>query len=440
MHTPFTIKRAFRDGIVKFTEIKTVVEITGIYQDSGEKIYKHFYKNSLQEFLYDYVIDQDTKDKISILISEEKRFSLKNGRIYCFRCFADLRVESEATVKLLLFVEEVIDREASDFEYVSDPQKQETANIKSEMIRRFRSENLQKNVSLILKVKLQKHEKPKIALVQPLVNKTLNDIKGCLGQHYDKYIFEHFKVSFKSEQQIMKALKDLDSEGDFNLIGLFRGGGEEEDFEVFNSIGMGETVMQLRTPFVMAVGHADDEPFAQRVADRAFNTPADFGSYLNDTYVNSGREDDLSNLEKTLNDYREDLNAKRTELQIKEKALSERAANLERQFNFSKIENSEDETVQINLNLAKEQLHRAEEEKSILSQQIRKIQEKTESGGKKTRAVKYKIAAALLAGMAFGAGTYPLTKYLFDVPEAPKAIFTNSNSKLSPNVSNSKNK
>lgn len=442
MHTPFTIRKAFKNGIAKFTEIKTVVEITGVYKEAGEILYNIFYKTSNIKFYFDYLIDRETNDKITILVSEEKRALLKNQKAYKLRCFADVRNDKESTVKLFLFVEEVIDDETTNFGIVIDPEKKRVAHVKSEMLRNFRLEKIQQDVSLALKIRIQKQELPKVALVQPLVNKTLKDIKGCLGQHYDKYNFVDFRVNIKNEQEVIKTLKKIDSERNFNLIGLFRGGGEEEDFDVFDSIEMGVAVIDLQTPFVMAVGHADDEPFAQKVSDRSFNTPSDFGSYLKDVYVNSGREDDLTEREKTLNNFQDDLNAKRVELQKKESALYEQARNIQNQSSLSKEAFEELATTEEDLKTALGKLETAEKEKLTLIQHNQETQKQIELSGNKIRTTKYAVIAALLVSIFVGVAAYFITKYFFDAPEAAKIVFTDTNSNLKPssNVSSSKNK
>ena len=48
--------------------------------------------------------------------------------------------------------------------------------------------------------------------------------------------------------------------------------------------------MGLRSIFVTAIGHSDDEPLLQKVADKAFITPTSLGQYLYDTYVSSLEE------------------------------------------------------------------------------------------------------------------------------------------------------
>jgi hypothetical protein len=73
-------------------------------------------------------------------------------------------------------------------------------------------------------------------------------------------------------------LQELDKEQDYDLIVLYRGGGS--GLEIFDDLDIARAVTSLKTPFVTAIGHANDTPFIQDVADGAYITPTDFGMYL----------------------------------------------------------------------------------------------------------------------------------------------------------------
>ncbi len=240
MHTPFTIEQAFSNALKKLTEVETVVEITGFYGMTGKIPYQHYYRDFKQEIYYDELKDPESNHKATILVTEDKRALLTDGRICKLRCLADFKVDRKCQVQLVLIVEEV-----RDLGITINPAKKESARRKSEIIKAFRTGNRQENVSLLLKTLIKKKHLPSVALVQPKINQTLDDVKETLGEHFDKYIFNHFKVNILNEQEIIKTLKEIDSERNFNLIALFRGGGKIDDFNVFDTPAMGEVISEL---------------------------------------------------------------------------------------------------------------------------------------------------------------------------------------------------
>ena len=251
-----------------------------------------------------------------------------------------------------------------------------------------------------------------IALIQGSHAKTLNDIKIGLGEHWDKYTFKDFYVNILDERQIIQILQEIDAKPGFDLMALFRGGAE--DLSVFESTEMGKVVINLRTPIATAIGHAGDEPFIQRISNRSFITPTDFGNYLKEVYINSGREDDLTDREIELKSLQNNLNEKSSQLQSKEKYLTEKT-------NF--LQNRESQ-----LNHKAEKLNWTIEENNKAKQQNKEREKQIESDKIKNRKITIAAAAVLiLLGLISGAASYFITAYLADPPKASKTTSADSN-------------
>ena len=73
-------------------------------------------------------------------------------------------------------------------------------------------------------------------------------------------------------------LKYLDSEGDFDVIALVRGGGG--GIEALDDITVLECVSELETPLICAVGHVDEKIFIKNIADKVAPTPNGLGTYF----------------------------------------------------------------------------------------------------------------------------------------------------------------
>jgi exodeoxyribonuclease VII large subunit len=75
--------------------------------------------------------------------------------------------------------------------------------------------------------------------------------------------------------QIVRALRELDSRPDVDVIVIARGGGALEDLLPFNSEELIRAVAATATPVVSAIGHEADRPLLDDVADLRASTPTD---------------------------------------------------------------------------------------------------------------------------------------------------------------------
>jgi exodeoxyribonuclease VII large subunit len=75
--------------------------------------------------------------------------------------------------------------------------------------------------------------------------------------------------------QIVKALRELDSDPGVDVIVLARGGGSVEDLLPFSDETLCRAIAACRTPVVSAVGHEPDNPLCDLVADLRAATPTD---------------------------------------------------------------------------------------------------------------------------------------------------------------------
>jgi len=140
MHTPFTIGRAFEDNIKKITQLKTIIEITGVYCDNEGKLFGKFYYDKLKTLEKDEVV--------TLLVPVDKKALLIDGKIYKLRCLVEPKVKNNCVAELLLKVEEIINQETG-----FDPRKRETILQKSEILKTFHSRK-QENISLLLKTQM----------------------------------------------------------------------------------------------------------------------------------------------------------------------------------------------------------------------------------------------------------------------------------------------
>jgi exodeoxyribonuclease VII large subunit len=76
-------------------------------------------------------------------------------------------------------------------------------------------------------------------------------------------------------EEIVEALQDLDGDRDVDVIIVARGGGSIEDLLPFSDETLIRAVAACRTPVVSAIGHEQDSPILDHVADVRASTPTD---------------------------------------------------------------------------------------------------------------------------------------------------------------------
>lgn len=75
--------------------------------------------------------------------------------------------------------------------------------------------------------------------------------------------------------QVIDAVRRLEADPEVDVVVIARGGGSVEDLLPFSDEGLVRTVSALRTPVVSAIGHEQDSPILDLVADLRAATPTD---------------------------------------------------------------------------------------------------------------------------------------------------------------------
>lgn len=79
----------------------------------------------------------------------------------------------------------------------------------------------------------------------------------------------------KAAPEVIAAIKDLDSDPEIDVIIIARGGGSFLDLMVFSDEGLVRAAAAAQTPIVSAIGHENDRPVLDDVADLRASTPTD---------------------------------------------------------------------------------------------------------------------------------------------------------------------
>ncbi|CAN5857344.1 exodeoxyribonuclease VII large subunit [soil metagenome] len=91
-----------------------------------------------------------------------------------------------------------------------------------------------------------------------------------------RFRIEHSAVQGTSAaRELIEAVRRLEADTDVDVIVIARGGGSLEDLLPFSDEGLVRVVSAVRTPVVSAIGHEQDTPLLDLVADLRASTPTD---------------------------------------------------------------------------------------------------------------------------------------------------------------------
>lgn len=91
-----------------------------------------------------------------------------------------------------------------------------------------------------------------------------------------EFVVEYAAVQgHDAARQVMEALAVLDRDDSVDVIVVARGGGDLQDLLAFSDEGLLRAAARCRTPIVSAIGHEQDAPLLDLVADVRASTPTD---------------------------------------------------------------------------------------------------------------------------------------------------------------------
>ena len=240
---------------------KQVIFLQGIYLKNP----KHDARWSCR---YDILRDENTQTEITLQIPYKLCEDLKDGNLVTVGGVLGRRVQNNSHIQLMLVVSrvEIVQEQAID-----------ENEIKRMELRRQKSTKGFKNVDSILEQLLFIDQRPKVALVFAATSITMSDFNAGIEAAKAAIDFFEYRVNFSNSQELSQTLKTIDGQG-FNVIALVRGGGG--GIEKLDEIEVLETVGNLKTAIIAAIGHVEEKLFIKQLADKEAPTPNGLGSYF----------------------------------------------------------------------------------------------------------------------------------------------------------------
>lgn len=224
--------------------------------------------------VYATLHDEATQDELTIRLTQQQAQSLTSGNLVEILGTLTRNITTKGQIQLMLNV--------SRIEVVQNQVVDEDEQKRIELRQRKAAVGF-KNVDALLENLLFTDQRPKVALVFATTSITMSDFNAGINAAKAAIDFVEYRVNFAKATELCSQLKSLDSQ-DFSVIALVRGGGGGT--EHLDDPSVIESVVNLHTPLIAAVGHVEEKIFVKQVADKVAPTPNGLGQYFSEMVEN----------------------------------------------------------------------------------------------------------------------------------------------------------
>lgn len=219
---------------------------------------------------YDTLRDEDTQTEITLQIPQRLCDNLKDGNLVQVGGVLGRRAQNNCHIQLMLVVSriDVVQEQAID-----------ESEIKRMELRHKKASVGFKNVDSLLEQLLYTDQRPQVALVFAQTSITMSDFEAGINAAKSAIDFTERRVNFSNSQELVRTLQALD-EFDFSVIALVRGGGG--GIEKLDELDVLETMVNLKTPTIAAIGHVEEKLFIKQLVDKCAPTPNGLGQYFSE--------------------------------------------------------------------------------------------------------------------------------------------------------------
>lgn len=259
---PSEIIGIFSAALGRQNEFAKLVYMRGIYQCRQN--------NPAWSFCYDGLRDETTQDELTLRIDKGMRSQLTNGNLVTVTGLLERKIDQRGSIHIALNVTRV---EKLQEQVVSE------ADQKKAELRRKKAQTGFRNVDGLLEQRLLSDERPKVALLFANNSITMTDFEAGIQAAKAAMDFTEFRADFFRAAPLCEKLREIDGMG-FDVLALVRGGGV--GIERLDNVEVLETVIELSTPLVSAVGHPEERLTFKELADKEVATPTALGQYLSE--------------------------------------------------------------------------------------------------------------------------------------------------------------
>lgn len=262
MYKPSELIGIFNSILAKQSVNAQIVYLRGVYLASGRQPYSGYF--------YDTLRDEDGQEELTLRLTQQQRDNLKNGNLVNVGGVLNRSVSNKGFIQLNLNV--------SRIDIVQDQAIDEN-EIKRMELRRLKVSKGFKTVDSILESMLFADQRPLVALVFAQSSITMTDFNSGINAAKSAIDFKEFRVNFSNSFEFTNNLRSLDIQG-YTVIAIIRGGGT--GIEKMDELDVLQTIVNMKTPTIAAIGHPDEKLFIKQIVDKEASTPTGLGQYFSE--------------------------------------------------------------------------------------------------------------------------------------------------------------
>jgi exodeoxyribonuclease VII large subunit len=286
-YSPSSIVSIFNAATVTKEE-KKLIQVKGIFRKSGKDNYNGFYYNTLKDEAADY--------SITLITPVLWHSKLDDNKTIEFNGFITRKLNKTGKIEIHINLVELLAEKTNKFS------EEETKRI---LLINQKIEIGFKDLDAHIKAKIFNNEKLAIKVIMGKSAIIDSDIRKGMQSALSLFDIEYHRVSLSAPGEISSKIKSLDVDGT-DIICVARGGGE--NLEIFDDHNLCNSILNCKTIIASAIGHAENVTLFEKLSDKKFITPTQFGNYLKEIYDHTIEEFQRSKA-KLVNDVTQQLSA-----------------------------------------------------------------------------------------------------------------------------------
>lgn len=350
IYSPASVVGSFNNALI-IPQTLSLIYLKGRYTAGQGKSYAGYY--------YDLFYSESDTTSISVKLSGMLRSKLINGEVYILKGFIEKSVRN-SSIDLRFAAEEIVQQEERQFS---------EEDLKRYDLIQAKLEKGSRDLESFIREKKLHNEPIRIANIYGHSAIVQYDFTEGLNISSGEFEITDFTCNITSATSISQKLKELKTM-EFDIIALVRGGGDRQSFDVFNDVDLANEFINLESITITALGHTVDESLLDKLADRRFHVPHDYGDGLH-KIIEKLKEEKSNSRALLIDEVKKDVQ-KQYEEQVK--TLSIQLSNRTKDFQKLQDESSK-QIAQISEN-AQKQLKTQSEEMTKYKAEIASLHEK----------------------------------------------------------------
>lgn len=287
IYSPSTILGVYSNLIRTQVDGKVILA-RGIYQYSqNQKEYGGYF--------YDSISSPNDNKSVRTKTPKLLRTKLEDNTTYIFKGYIEKKI-SFSSIELIFVIDEILEREETQ---ISEEEILRYKLLQNKIAKGF------KDLEATVKEHVYNNTTLKIANIYGSTAIVHKDFEKGIGNAVVNFQISTHRCNFASKTELITTIRKLKTL-DYDVIAFVRGGGDKASFEVFNDSELCSEAIAINQILVTALGHAINESFLDKIADKKFALPHDYGNTLK-VWVDQATEEQTKSKSLFIDQVKKDL-------------------------------------------------------------------------------------------------------------------------------------